>query len=192
MPSPASTRCCTRWLLKARHQIVKNPLGPLPHVEAVLKLAEVFRQALLRDPDVRATDRPFQDQPKGFDVVGMIRAPHIFLRPMVDLAVGVAHGWKDIVDLPFVDADMRSRCNVVDDVGQHFLAAGVLHDAGDDLAFALDHPEHDSLLGTATGKAVLPAASKTGPVSDKYKALVGDHDAHPGTGLGPGAARRAV
>ena len=55
MPSPASTRCCTRWLLKARHQIVENLLGPLPHVEAVLKLAEVFPQVLLRGPDVRAT-----------------------------------------------------------------------------------------------------------------------------------------
>ena len=50
------------------------------------------------------------------------------------------------------------RRNVIDHVRQHFLPAGMAHNVGDDLAFTLDHPEHNGLIRAAAGEAVLPAA----------------------------------
>ena len=95
-----------RWL-ESDPQPIEHPTRILPHVEAVLELAEVFRQVLLRDPDVGSADRPFQDQPEDFDAVGMIQTAHIFLRPMADLPMGVSHGRQRVADLPFVGADMQ-------------------------------------------------------------------------------------
>ena len=99
-----------RWL-ESDPQPIEHPTRILPHVAAVLELAEVFRQVLLRDPDVGSADRPFQDQPEDFDAVGMIQTAHIFLRPMADPPMGVSHGRQCVADLPFVCADMhRTIC----------------------------------------------------------------------------------
>ena len=40
--------------------------------------------------------------------------------------------------------------------------------------------------------AKVPRARRVGPVAQKYLELVGDHDAHPGTGKGYGALARAA
>ena len=87
MPSPASTRCCTRWLLKARHQIVENPLGPLPPVVAILKLLHVLLKVLRRNVDVRPANRQLQTRPKPLERVDVAGTPHILTRTVIDSPV---------------------------------------------------------------------------------------------------------
>ena len=133
----------------------------LPHVEAVFKFAKVFRQVFLRNPDVRPADRPLQDQPKGFEIVNVIDPAHILFRPVFDRSVAVTHIRDRPVGHPFVGADMGTWGNVRPDMREQVTPAGGLDNAGNDLAFALHHAEHDGLLCAAPGQTLLLPANGT-------------------------------
>lgn len=104
------------------------------------------------------TDAAFDLRPETFQRIGVRDAIHPLFGGMVDAAMFVAERLERLVAHPFVGANQAPGQHLFDDMREQSPAAGVVHDARDDIAVSFRHSEHDGLFGTASRDAVLLAA----------------------------------
>ena len=113
----------------------------------------------------------FQLAPESFNGVGMSIAAYPLLGGVIHRQMPVRIFPQSLVGCPFIGADGRSRLNEFGDVGEQGFDACVWHDAGNDIAAAPDHAEHD---GLALGRAACEALFST-PTPATNVSLVGFH-----------------
>lgn len=113
---------------------------------AILELAQVSLQVLLRNPNISPLDAALNVRPERLDGVRMNITPNVFFRAVIDRAMEVAPLCESTERPGCVRGDKASFADKLFDMGQHAISAAVAHDATHNLAVALDHSEHHGLV----------------------------------------------
>lgn len=147
-----------------------------------------------RNVDVGPANRPLDDRPIAFQRVCMPVAAHVLFQSVVHALVVIAVHPEPLVAVQLVRRDFCRTIHVLDDVGFQRAAGNVRHDAGDDVAVASDHAEHDRFVSRLTAfaaTAVLAAdqgfidfdVTANGRIAVNPREVLADFVAHAPSGL---------
>src|SRR5262249_33317809 len=118
----------------------------MAHIVPKLEFSEIFREMLGGDMYMRPPDAVLKTRPKVFERIGMVRAAHPYVPPVVHGAVqSVAFAHEGAISRMFVRAHHRILLDMRMNVREQGGFAIIGHDTGDNIAAALDHTKHDRL-----------------------------------------------
>ena len=114
-------------------------------IEAEFKLSQVLLHMLPGNTLMSPAHAVLEVRPEAFERVRVYIAAHPFTE-VIDGSVLIPELAKSPVSLPCIGANNRAGFDVLDDVREQRFSLSIRHDARNDLAATLHHPEDRSLV----------------------------------------------